>query len=159
MTCTIISSGDEFRTLCKNESEMPFYGIKLKLHAFIWDLYCKGYDEFYLNCDYGIPLWTAEFILSLKENNPISLHIMIPYEEQTTNWPEMLRNRYFYIHAKSDSVTLVNTKYYPFCYQITDKRMIDESDMLVICGNKGSVLSAEAYAKKFGVRIAYMTVL
>lgn len=159
MRCTIISSGDELRIACKNESEMPLIRIKTKLYEYIWNLFTKGYQEFYVNCDYGIPLWTAEFILLLKAGNEIALHIMIPYEEQTTHWTEDLRNRYFTIHEKADSVNLVNTKYYPFCYQDTDKRMIDESDILVICGKKNSIPSAELYAKKNNIPIAYLSVL
>ncbi|MBD5143135.1 MAG: DUF1273 domain-containing protein [Oscillospiraceae bacterium] len=158
MTCTIISSGDELKTVCQNESEAPFINMKVKLHEYIWNLYTKGYDKFYLNCDYGIPLWAAEFILSLKAGNQIALHIMIPYEEQTTDWTEELRNRYFAIHEKADSVTLANTRYYPSCYQDTDKQMIDKSDILVIFEEKNSVAPAETYAKENNIPIAYMPV-
>ena len=158
MTCTIISSGDEFRTLCRNESEKPFSIIKAKVYETVWDLYCKGYDSFYVNCNYGVPLWVAEFILSLKAGNQIALHIMIPYEEQTTDWTEELRNRYFAIHEKADSVTLANTKYYSSCYQDTDKQMIDKSDILVIFGEENSVADAEIYAKENNIPIAYIPI-
>lgn len=157
MTCTIISSGDEFCTLCQNESEKLFSTIKAKVRETVWGLYCRGYDSFYVNCEYGIPLWTAEFVLSLKADNSIELHIMIPYEEQTTEWLEELRNRYFDIHAKADSVILVHTQYCPFCYQDANKCMIDESDLLFIFGNKNSIPSAEKYAERNGVSIEYMT--
>lgn len=159
MTCTIISSGDEFRTLCWNESEKPFLTIRVKLLEIIWNLYCKGYHSFYVNCDYGIPMWAAEFILNLKAGNPVELHIMTPYEEQTTTWPEELRNRYFAIHAKADSSTLTHTQYDPFCYQETDACMIDKSDMLLIFGEKGSIPPAEEYAQKKGIPIEYQEIV
>ena len=111
-------------------------GIKVQVWKTVWELYCKGYDSFYVNCDYGTPMWAAEFILNLKAGNKIELHIMTPYEEQTTDWPEELRNRYFAIHEKADSVTLVNTHYYPFCYQETDEEMIARSDLLLVFGGK-----------------------
>jgi len=153
MTCTIISSGDEFRTLCRNESEQPFFGIKVKVQEKIWEPYQKGYDRFYVNCDYGTPMWAAEFILNLKAGNRIELHIMTPYEEQSTKWPEELRNRYFDIHEKADSVTLAHTQYHPFCYYETDKRMIDESDLVLIFGDNGSITWAEKHAQKKGIPI------
>lgn len=155
MTCTILSSGDEFRTLCWNESEQPFCGIKAIVQEKIWELYQKGYDSFYVNCDYGTPMWAAEFILNLKAGNRIELHVMIPYEEQSTDWPEEIRNRYFAVHEKADSVTLANTKYYPFCYFDTDERMLDESDMLLVFGGENGAPKAEEYARKKGILIEY----
>lgn len=159
MTCTIISSGDEFRTSCRNESEKPVIAVKAKVWEAIWSLYCGGYDRFYVNCDYGIPLWAAEWILSLKIGNKIELHIMIPYEEQTTEWLEEMRDRYFAVHAKADSVTMVSTQYDASCYQDTNERMIDESDVLLICGKRGSIPSAEEYAAKSGTAVVYMEVI
>ena len=54
--CTIISTGEEIMQNCKNEYEPPLADIKGKLREIIWGLYCNGYDSFYLNCEYGIPL-------------------------------------------------------------------------------------------------------
>lgn len=159
MTCTIISSGDELRTLCRNELEKPLSTIKAKVWETVWDLYCRGYNSFYVNCDYGVPMWTAEFILSLKAGNPIGLHIMTPYEEQTTEWTEDLRDRYFNIHAQADSVTLIQTQYEPFCYQKTDEWMISASDILVIFGEKDSIPSAEQFAEKRCIPIEYVSIL
>ena len=159
MTCTILSSGDEFRTLCQNEWEQPFFGIKVIVQEKIWELYQKGYERFYVNCDYGTPMWAAEFILSLKAGNQIELHIMTPYEEQTTDWTEELRNRYFAIHEKADSVTLANTKYDPFCYFDTDEKMIDQSDLLLIFGGEKGAPLAEEYAKKKNIPIEYQQIV
>lgn len=38
-------------------------------------MYCNGYDTFQVNCEYGIPLWTAEIITALKMYNSIFLDI------------------------------------------------------------------------------------
>jgi len=159
MTCTILSSGDEFLTLCRNESEQPFCGIKAIVQEKIWELYQKGYDRFYVNCDYGTPMWSAEFILNLKAGNRIELHIMTPYEEQTTDWPEELRNRYFSIHEKADSVTLVNTHYYPFCYQEADEEMIARSDLLLVFGTENGAPFAEEYARKRKIPVEYQKIV
>ncbi|MDE5754239.1 MAG: DUF1273 domain-containing protein [Oscillospiraceae bacterium] len=159
MTCTILSSGDEFRTLCRNESEKPFSTIKAKVWETVWDLYCRGYDSFYVNCDYGTPMWAAEFILNLKAGNEVKLHIMIPYEEQSTDWPEEIRDRYFAIHEKADSVTLAHTQYDLFCYQDTDEKMIDESNLLLIFGGENGAPFAEEYAKKKDIPIEYQEIV
>ena len=47
MTCTIISTGEELKLVCKNENEPPYPEIKAKLREKIWELYCKGYDRFW----------------------------------------------------------------------------------------------------------------
>lgn len=83
MTCTIISAGEELLLDNKNEHEPPYPMIKEKLRELIWELYCKGYHCFYVNCEYGVPLWTAEIIAALKMYNDITLNIVLPYEEQS----------------------------------------------------------------------------
>ena len=159
MTCIILSSGDEFWTLCWNESEKPFSTIKANVWETVWDLYCRGYDNFYVNCDYDTPMWAAEFILNLKAGNEVKLHIMTPYEEQATDWPEEIRDRYFAIHEKADSVTMAHTQYDPFCYQETDEKMIDESDLLLVFGSENDAPFAEEYAKKKGIPIEYQEIV
>lgn len=86
MKCTISTSGEEMLLKCKNEYEMSYIKIKHKLRENIWYLYCEGYDEFYLNCEYGVPLWAAEIICTLKMYNNIKLHVVIPHENQCINW-------------------------------------------------------------------------
>lgn len=82
MICTIISDGSELDRNCRNEKEKPYPEIKGRLRETIWKLFCEGYTEFYVNCEYGIPLWTAEIITALKLYNDIVLNIVVPFEEQ-----------------------------------------------------------------------------
>ena len=79
MTCTIVSDEAELLLKCKNEHEPPYPAVKEQLRDAIWELCCKGFNKFYLNCEYGIPLWTAEIICAFKMYNDIELHIVIPY--------------------------------------------------------------------------------
>ena len=160
MVCTIISSGEELHLRNKNEYEKPYPMIKGKLQELIWGLYCQGYDTFCLNCDYGVPLWAAEFIcLQKAAGNPITLNIFMPYEEQAAGWVESQRNRYFSIHEKADDVVLVSTQFHPECYRKADERMMDESDLLVICGNTGSMPETAQYAGQQNVPVKYHPVL
>lgn len=153
MTCTIISTGDELELACKNENESPYPAIKQKLFDKIWELYCKGYDRFWVNCEYGVPLWCAEIITALGLHNDIGLHIAMPYEEQSTNWAEELRDRFFGIHARAESVEIVSTQYDEECYRRADEFMIDEADMLLIVGSRSGQDHIHALAKKNGIII------
>lgn len=160
MTCTIISSGEELQLDNKNEYEKPYPMMKSKLQDLIWGLYRQGYDTFCLNCEYGIPLWAAEFIcLQKAAGNPITLNIFTPYEEQSVKWVESQRDRYFKIHAMADDVVLVNTQFHSECYQEANEQMVDESDLLVICGSEGSLPEIVQYAKQQSVQVCYLPML
>ena len=160
MVCTIISAGDELLLRNKNEYEKPYPMIKDKLQDMIWGLYRKGYDTFCMNCEYGIPLWSAEFIcLQKAAGNPIMLNLFTPYEEQSVEWVESHRVRFFNVHALSDESILVNTQYTSDSYQEANERMVDESDLLIICGKKGSMPEIEKYATQQSVQVYYYPVL
>lgn len=159
MTCTILSAGKELHTICKNEHEPPLLTIRNRLFELIQSLCMEGFDSFYVNCNYGILLWAAEFIAQLKKCNLIELHIVIPYEEQTTNWPEEFRDRYFAVHAQADSVELAATQFCEDCYTKADRRMIGESDVLIICGKDDSLAAAAEYAESQGVRVGYCAIV
>ena len=155
MTCTIISTGEELNLICKNENEPPYPEIKAKLREKIWNLYCKGYDTFWLNCEYGVPLWCGEFITALVMYNDIELNIAMPYEEQSTNWVEEHRDRFFAVHADSDHVELISNQYTENCYELADEYMIDESDLVVIVGSPDQNNSLRKYAESMGVKVEY----
>ena len=155
MNCTIVTSGEELLLKCKNENEMPYIKIKQKLRETIWNLYCEGYDKFYLNCEYGVPLWAAEIICSLKMYNDIELNITIPYENQCVNWYEEHRDRYYNAHFQSDNVYMISTQYSEDCYDKADRYMIERSELLFIFGKYGSNLYSVDYAEKIDVEVRY----
>ena len=155
MTCTVISTGEELNLTCKNENEPPYPEIKAKLREKIWNLYCKGYDSFWLNCEYGVPLWCGEIITALAMYNDIELNIAMPYEEQSTNWVEEHRDRFVAVHADSDHVELISNQYTEDCYEMADEYMIDESDLVVIVGSPDQNNSLRKYAESTGVKVEY----
>lgn len=146
MTYTISSTGFEKKFTRKNEHEEPYLTIKKQLCNFIWKAYISGVSSFCVNCEYGIPLWAAEIICALKQYNNIRLHIVIPFEEQTTDWGENLRDRYFAIHEKADTVVMASNQYTPNCYNLADEIMAANSDMIFIFAEKLCPLHICSYA-------------
>jgi len=134
MTCTILSDGSELQLACKNEEERPVLEIKKKILGLLESLIYEGYEEFWVNCEYGIPLWTAELICAMKKDYDLKLHIAVPYEEQSTNWFEEQRDRYFSLHQKADSVKFVNTQFHSGCYQEAEQYMLMQSNVLCLLG-------------------------
>lgn len=108
-----------------------------------------------MNCEYGMPLWAAEFIVYLKPLNNITLSVVVPFEEQAVRWTEEYRNRYFRVHEKADNVTLASTQYHPSCYREAEQMMIDESDLLIIWGKPNSLPDKYRYAESQGVEAFY----
>ena len=152
MTCTIISTGDKLTLPCKNETEPPYPAMKAKLREKIWSLLCQGYDRFYLNCEYGVPLWSAEIITALQLYNDIELHIVMPHEEQATNWPEEQRDRFFRLHEQADSVHIISKRYADDCYEQAEAYMAERSDLLLIVG-------AERGGDRFDISKEYFSIL
>lgn len=128
MTCCIISRENNF----KNDNEPVCVETKTKLREIIWELYCSGYAEFWVNCEYGIPLWAAEIVIALKIYNDIKLHIAMPYEEQATKWAEEYRDRFFTVHEKADTVTIISKRYTEDCYEKADRYMCDRVNRCII---------------------------
>lgn len=156
MTCAIVSTSEELLLKCKNEHEPPYPEIKAKLRDKIWELYCKGFNSFYVNCEYGVPLWTAEIICAMKMYNDIRLNIVTPYEEQSADWNEDYRDRYYDAHACADNVCMIGTRYSSDCYDEADRYMIDNSDMLLVCGKRENGLYSVKYANERGVECIYL---
>ena len=105
MTCTIISNREELNIKCKNEEEQPYETIKEKVHDTLKNMILDGCCEFYVNSEKGIPLLAAEDLCSMKNNNPdVRINIVVPYENQSIDWSEELRDRYFSVHEKADSL-------------------------------------------------------
>ena len=57
----------------------------------------EGVIHFISGMAQGVDMYAAEIVLELKKQDPqITLECAIPYERQAVQWPEALRNRYFF---------------------------------------------------------------
>lgn len=151
MFCTIVSDSSELISGACNEEEQPFFHMKSKLREIIWQLYCNGYNEFYLNCEYIIPLWSAEVICGLKMYNDIKLNIVMPFEEQAVNWTEEQRDRYFNLHNLSDTVVMSGTHYSDDCYKKTNELMLEKCDLLAAFGKYTDKSDIVKIIRKMGI--------
>lgn len=157
MTCTIVSNQKECSWECKNENELIYTAAKLKIIETLQKMHHMGYTDYYVNCEYGIPLWTAEAICAFKLYQNISLHLVIPYEEQCRNWHREHIERYYAVHEKADSVTFASIQYNHMCYETADMQMIDKSDAVLLFASPDDRLFAMGYAKSVHKKILYVT--
>lgn len=148
MICTIASSGEEV-FLGENEQKI----LKQRIALILLYLQKQGYQDFFVNCNYGIPLWTAELICTLKEQLSIRLHIVAPHEEQCSHWFEAHRNRYMAVHEKADTIKFVSRPDEPDSYQSADEYMAERSELVLIYEAQASMLYIEEYANDLGVPV------
>lgn len=156
MTCTIISDEKKFDIFRKNESIPLCNKIKTMLLSEIWQLYCRGYDRFWLNCEWNIPMWCAEIITAMKMYNDIRLYIAMPYEEQASGWDEKHRELFFDVHADADKVIMISDYYTKDCFHLADMHMINNSDRVLIIGNDRAELFGSKYAVEHDIPVEYM---
>lgn len=148
MTCTIASSGEEV-FLSETEKQI----LKQRIAMLLLHLHKQGYQDFYVNCNYGIPLWTAELICKMKGHFQIRLHIAAPHEEQCIHWIEAHRNRYMAIHEKADTVKFVSRPDDPDCYQSADEYMTECSNLVMFYGAQDDTLYIKEYATDLGIPV------
>lgn len=148
MICTIISSGRESSIKCRCEDSKPYTSIKKKLKDIIIQSYCEGYNEFFVNCEYGIPLWTAEIICEMKRSVEIKLRVVAPHEEHCRGWNDERRDRYYAVQVQADSFEYACADYSPDCYAAADELMLEKCDRLIIFGKRSDKPYSAEYAKQ-----------
>lgn len=151
MTCSIVSSGEEIY-LTAEESQI----LKQKISMLLLYLLSQGYTDFYLNCNYGVPLWTAELLCMFKKKFPLKLHIATPHEEQCAHWKESHRKRYMAIHEQADSVTFVSSTHDPDSYLCADEYMAEHSNLILVYDTRNIGLYMVDYAADIGVQVQYI---
>ena len=89
-----------------------------------------GVTDFVCGCEWGFSLFCAEIIIGMQGFNKSQLHIISPHENQPILWTDEIRDRYYYVHVRADSVRFISRKYHDDCYRICDKVIVDEGAML-----------------------------
>ena len=130
--CTISGIDLNKTTFGFDEKHHDCISLKLMLLRKISELNSIGITDFICNCEIGIPLWAAETILFLKNQQSIHLNLTVTYENQAMRWTDEWRERYYNIHARADSVIMLETKFTDICYQECDRFMVDNSDMFYL---------------------------
>lgn len=151
MTCSIVSSGEEVY-LTKEDRQM----LKQKIAAILLYQLIQGYTDFYLNCNYGVPLWMAELLCMFKKYFPLKLYIAAPHEEQCTYWKESHRKRYMAIHEQADSVVFVSFPNDPESYLCADEYMAERSNLILAYDTQSIGLYMMDYASDLGIRVQYI---
>lgn len=96
----------------------------------------------------GFDLLAAELVLKKRsEGADISLSMILPCRDQTKRWPAALRSAQKSILERADEVVYITDKYDQFCMHLRNRRLVDESDILLCYLMREA--SGTAYTKNY----------
>lgn len=145
ITCGIASSGEEV-FLSPEERQI----LKQRLALIILHQHKWGCRDFYVTCNYGVPLWAAELICKFKKHMHINLHIAAPHEELSLYWMKQHRDRYMYVQQMADTIAFASFPYDPDSYRCADEFLVENSTFLLMFGDPDAETYVETYAKDIG---------
>ena len=116
----------------------------------------RGYEHFYAGGAMGFDLMAAETVLKLKKEYPhIQLELALPYPKSCEQFRSPLREQYADVCAQADKITNVCEFYFPACFHVRNRYMVDRSSVCVCYlrpGNRSRGTSATvAYAAEQNV--------
>lgn len=127
--------------------------LKEKLYNTVKKLISDGITDFYTGGALGFDTLAALTVLKLrKEYTHISLHIIVPCENQEKKWSSENKELYRKINERADEVKILSPVYFSGCMQIRNRHMVDSSSICVayLKEKTGGTASTVRYAEKQG---------
>lgn len=119
----------------------------------------KGYNHFICGGAVGFDTIAAETVLCLKNKfSHITLEIAIPCLNQTKKWNNEQKGKYEDILKQADKTTLISQVYNPYCMQLRNKYMVDNSTLIIAYFNNksGGTKNTIEYAKRQNKEVLYI---
>lgn len=120
----------------------------------------RGFTHFISGMALGVDMIAAEVVLEAKNSNPaITLECAIPCRSQASRWSAADRKKYADILGRADKTTYVSEHYSPFCMQLRNAYMVDNSDVVVAVfdGSSGGTANTVNYAGRRNREIIFIS--
>jgi len=140
----------------QNENDPRCIALKEELAARLEGIYLSGCKRFLCGMAIGCDMYFAEAVLKLKERfGDVELEAYVPCADQAGRWHAAARLRYENLLSRCDKVNVLQQHYSPDCMQRRNRRMVDESSVLLACfdGYPGGTMSTIAYARRNEVKV------
>jgi len=144
-----------------NENDPHCTALKFELYARLYGIYLSGCRRFLCGMAIGCDTYFAEAVLKLKAEYPdIELEAYVPCASQADKWNDADKRRYNELLRRCDRVNVLQQHYSSDCMQRRNRRMVDESSVLLACydGLPGGTMSTIAYAERSGVKVIMIEV-
>ncbi|UOQ93540.1 DUF1273 domain-containing protein [Halobacillus shinanisalinarum] len=104
--------------------------VKKTIRKRLVSLIEEGLEWIIISGQMGVELWTAEVVLDLKNDYPIQLGVIPPFQNQQTKWPDQLKLVYEEITEFADFYKPIYDKEYegPYQFRAKDQFLIEHSD-------------------------------
>ena len=140
-----------------NESAPGCVLLKEVLTVQIAELAERGVTDWLSGMALGADLWAAEIVLNLREKNPaLTLHCILPCEEQDRKWPTSAREKYRSILERANDTVLLGKAYNQHCMLDRNRYMVDHASVLLAVYNgthRSGTGATVRYAEKQGKEI------
>ena len=140
-----------------DETDSRCVALKAKLTKQITKLAEAGVTDFFSGMAEGVDTYCAQIVLDLRKENPaLNLHCVLPCEGQADSWSGSARERHHAILEQADFVDYVSREYYDGCMLARNRRLIDQTGILLAVYNgerRGGTAATVRYAQKIGREI------
>lgn len=140
----------------QNENDPRCLALKEELEARLEGIYLSGCSRFLCGMAIGCDMYFAEAVLKLKERFPeVTLEAYVPCADQPAKWHLADKRRYEDLLSRCDRVNVLQEHYSADCMQRRNRRMVDESAVLLACydGYPGGTMTTILYAERNGVKV------
>ncbi len=118
--------------------------VEARLSRAVEYAYSKGCRIFYCGGAIGFDTLAAREVLRFKINHSdVSLHLILPCQNQEQRWCERQKDAYYYILKHADSAEYLFEHYVQGCMQKRNKKLAELGDILVAYLYKSSSGSAQ----------------
>lgn len=164
-TCAFTGHRPEKLPFGRDESDSRCLALKKEIQNQVLRLIDNGVHTFITGCAQGVDTWAGEIVFEImgapqyKAN--VNLYGFVPYEDQSSKWPEDEAQRWLELHQKCTKVHFIQRKYTPGCFYLRNRRMVEQSQWLLavadryshlICGTRYTI----EYARTLKRNIIYI---
>lgn len=140
------------------KDDTDYIKFENKLIDAVFSLPNEGCNIFFTGMAMGYDIIAAETVLLLKKSlkdKEIRLICVIPFKDQPQSFSEEWKERYNNVVEKADEVIYLSQEYHNGCFQVRNKYMIDNSDIVITWfdGKPGGTANTIKYAQKKNKRI------
>lgn len=119
------------------------------------DLIKEGVSVFWCGMARGFDLVALDCLVELKQWYHVRVKACIPHAGQEKDLPRKERGEYLRLLAWCDEKIVLSETYYPSCFLVRDRYMVDRSDMVLayLRQEKGGTAYTVGYAREKGLDV------
>lgn len=125
------------------------------LRKAILDAINDGYTNFITGMAYGVDIWAAEIILSLKSSYDLKLICAIPHPHFENICNAFWKEKYYQVLTQADEVNYILPHYTSYCLRKRNNWMVEHSSLIIAVynGSKGGTKNTIDYAIKNNIKV------